>query len=174
MALSDTKPWWQGSFGYQIYIRSFADSNDDGFGDFQGIRSKIPYLKDLGIDFVWITPFYPSPMADWGYDVAEYCDIDPTFGTLDDFDSLVEQAHANDIKIVADLVPNHTSDHMNGSKKQKRDRKTNFAITTFGKTQHQMEDPQTTGLHTLVDQLGHLTKLQASTTCISSYPNNQT
>ena len=74
---ANMKPWWQGSFGYQIYIRSFADSNNDGFGDFQGIRSKIPYLKDLGVDFVWITPFYPSPMADWGYDVAEYCDIDP-------------------------------------------------------------------------------------------------
>ena len=120
MALSDTKPWWQGSFGYQIYIRSFADSNDDGFGDFQGIRSKIPYLKDLGIDFVWITPFYPSPMADWGYDVAEYCDIDPTFGTLDDFDSLVEQAHANGIKIVADLVPNHTSDQHEWFKEAKK------------------------------------------------------
>ena len=65
MTLSDTKPWWQGSFGYQIYIRSFADSNNDGYGDFQGIRTKIPYLKDLGIDFLWITPFYPSPMADW-------------------------------------------------------------------------------------------------------------
>ena len=110
MTLSDSKPWWQGSFGYQIYIRSFADLNNDGFGDFQGIRSKIPYLKDLGVDFVWITPFYPSPMADWGYDVAEYCDIDPTFGTLDDFDALVEQAHESGIKIVADLVPNHTSD----------------------------------------------------------------
>ena len=110
MAPLDTKPWWQGSFGYQIYIRSFADSNNDGFGDFQGIRSKIPYLKDLGVDFVWITPFYPSPMADWGYDVAEYCDIDPTFGTLDDFDELVEKAHQSGIKIVADLVPNHTSD----------------------------------------------------------------
>ena len=110
MTLSDTKPWWQGSFGYQIYIRSFADSNNDGYGDFEGIRSKIPYLKDLGIDFLWITPFYPSPMADWGYDVAEYCDIDPTFGNLDDFDALVEQAHESGIKIVADLVPNHTSD----------------------------------------------------------------
>tara|TARA_E500000331_G_scaffold300454_1_gene301383 strand:+ start:458 stop:2074 length:1617 start_codon:yes stop_codon:yes gene_type:complete len=120
MALSDTKPWWQGSFGYQIYIRSFADSNDDGFGDFQGIRSKLPYLKDLGVDFVWITPFYPSPMADWGYDVAEYCDIDPTFGTLDDFDSLVEQAHGNGIKIVADLVPNHTSDQHKWFKEAKK------------------------------------------------------
>ncbi len=117
---ANMKPWWQGSFGYQIYIRSFADSNNDGFGDFQGIRSKIPYLKDLGVDFVWITPFYPSPMADWGYDVAEYCDIDPTFGTLDDFDALVEQAHANDIKIVADLVPNHTSDQHEWFKEAKK------------------------------------------------------
>ena len=79
MAPLDTKPWWQGSFGYQIYIRSFADSNNDGFGDFQGIRSKIPYLKDLGVDFVWITPFYPSPMADWGYigSVDEYHSENP-------------------------------------------------------------------------------------------------
>ena len=114
------KPWWQGSFGYQIYIRSFADSNDDGHGDFQGILSKIPYLKDLGVDFLWITPFYPSPMADWGYDVAEYCDIDPTFGTLDDFDALIGQAHESGIKIVADLVPNHTSDQHKWFKESKK------------------------------------------------------
>ena len=120
MTLSNMKPWWQGSFGYQIYIRSFADSNDDGHGDFQGILSKIPYLKDLGVDFLWITPFYPSPMADWGYDVAEYCDIDPTFGTLDDFDALIGQAHESGIKIVADLVPNHTSDQHKWFKESKK------------------------------------------------------
>ena len=96
MTLSDSKPWWQGSVGYQIYIRSFADLNNDGVGDFQGIRSKIPYLKDLGVDFVWITPFYPSPMADWGYDVAEYCDIDPTFGTLDGHVSDHNAEHRNE------------------------------------------------------------------------------
>ena len=101
--------WWAGAAGYQIYIRSFADSNSDGVGDLGGIRSKLGYLSDLGIDFIWITPFYPSPGHDWGYDVAEYCDIDPLFGDLAAFDGLLADAHDRGIRIVGDLVPNHSS-----------------------------------------------------------------
>lgn len=101
--------WWNGAVGYQIYIRSFADTNGDGIGDLAGIRGRLDYLAELGVDFIWITPFYPSPMADWGYDVADYCNIDPSFGTLDDFDDLVTEARQHNIRILIDLVPNHSS-----------------------------------------------------------------
>src|SRR2546423_9841901 len=101
--------WWHDAVVYQIYIRSFADSNGDGIGDLEGIRSRLPYLSDLGVDAIWITPFYRSPMHDHGYDVADYCDIDPMFGTLDDFDKLIVDAHALDLRVIVDIVPNHTS-----------------------------------------------------------------
>lgn len=106
---ADSTHWWIGAAGYQIYIRSFADSNNDGVGDLGGIASKLDYLNALGIDFIWITPFYPSPGDDWGYDVADYCDIDPLFGDLAAFDELLAAAHERGIRIVADLVPNHSS-----------------------------------------------------------------
>ncbi|MCO5998176.1 glycoside hydrolase family 13 protein [Actinoallomurus rhizosphaericola] len=103
-------PWWRSAVIYQIYIRSFADANGDGIGDIAGIRSRLPYLRDLGVDAVWITPWYPSPMADGGYDVADYTDIDPMFGTLADADALIRDAHDHGIRVIIDIVPNHTSD----------------------------------------------------------------
>lgn len=109
MALEQHKPWWQSSTVYQIYIRSFQDSNNDGIGDLGGIIKRVPYLKTLGIDAIWITPFYPSPMADFGYDVADYCDVDPRFGSIQDFDRLRDALHANQMRLLIDLVPNHTS-----------------------------------------------------------------
>ena len=104
------RPWWRSAAFYQIYVRSFQDSNGDGIGDLQGIRSRIPYLQELGVDALWLTPFYPSPQADHGYDVANYVDVDPLFGTLADFDELVADAHERGIKVTIDIVPNHTSD----------------------------------------------------------------
>ncbi|MHB1801010.1 MAG: glycoside hydrolase family 13 protein [Actinomycetes bacterium] len=101
--------WWRDAVFYQVYIRSFADANGDGIGDLPGIRSRLSYLADLGVDGIWITPFYPSPMADGGYDVADYRDIEPRFGTLADADALVDDAHRLGIRVVIDLVPNHTS-----------------------------------------------------------------
>ena len=107
------KKWRDVNGFYQIYPRSFKDSNGDGVGDLRGVIAKLDYIKggdnSLGIDAIWFSPFYPSPQADMGYDVADYCDIDPIFGSLDDFKELVEKAHARDIKVMVDFVPNHTS-----------------------------------------------------------------
>ena len=101
--------WWRNAVVYEIYIRSFADGNGDGVGDLAGIRSRLDYLQQLGVDALWLTPFFPSPGADHGYDVSDYCDVDPQFGTLADFDALLADAHARGIRVVIDLVPNHTS-----------------------------------------------------------------
>lgn len=102
--------WWQTGIIYQIYPRSFADSNGDGIGDLRGILGRLPYFRWLGVDTLWISPIYPSPMADFGYDVSDYMDIHPMFGTLDDFDALLSAAHSQGIRVILDLVPNHTSD----------------------------------------------------------------
>jgi alpha-glucosidase len=107
--------WWREGVFYQIYPRSFQDSNGDGVGDLRGITRRLDHLNDgtpssLGIDAVWLSPFYRSPMADFGYDVSDYRDVDPIFGTLDDFDHLLEEAHRRGIRVLVDLVPNHTSD----------------------------------------------------------------
>lgn len=104
-----TPAWWKRGIIYQIYPRSFMDSNHDGIGDLRGIADRLDYLQWLGVDGVWLSPIFPSPMADFGYDVADYVDIDPIFGTLADFDHLLAEAHARNIRIVLDLVPNHTS-----------------------------------------------------------------
>ncbi|WP_422391991.1 glycoside hydrolase family 13 protein [Arthrobacter sp. N1] len=101
--------WWRQAAVYQIYPRSFADSNGDGIGDLKGITSRIPYLKSLGIDAVWLSPFYPSALADGGYDVDDYRDVDPKLGTLEDFDEMIAALHEAGIKFIADIVPNHTS-----------------------------------------------------------------
>jgi alpha-glucosidase len=110
-AQSATDPdWWRTAVIYQVYLRSFADGNGDGLGDIAGLRSKLPYLRDLGIDAIWINPWYPSPMADAGYDVSDYRDIDPRFGTLDDAKAVIDDAHALGLRVILDIVPNHTSD----------------------------------------------------------------
>lgn len=102
--------WWKSAVVYQVYPRSFQDSNGDGVGDLQGIRSRLDHLEWLGVDVIWLSPIYASPQADNGYDIADYQAIDPTFGTLDDFDALLADVHARGMKLVMDLVVNHTSD----------------------------------------------------------------
>ncbi|KAB1906732.1 glycoside hydrolase family 13 protein [Micromonospora tulbaghiae] len=101
--------WWRSAVVYQVYVRSFADANSDGVGDLQGIRQRLPYLRDLGVDALWLTPFYTSPQVDAGYDVADYRDVDPLFGNLTDFDEMITDAHALGLRIIVDMVPNHTS-----------------------------------------------------------------
>ncbi|MFM5894199.1 MAG: alpha-amylase family glycosyl hydrolase, partial [Novosphingobium sp.] len=106
-------PWWRGAAIYQIYPRSFLDSNGDGIGDLAGITKRLDYVASLGVDAVWVSPFFKSPMADFGYDVSDYCDIDPIFGTLADFDAMAARAHELGLKLLLDQVYSHTSDQHN-------------------------------------------------------------
>ncbi len=107
---TNSPSWWEGAVGYEVYVRSFADSDGDGVGDLEGIRRRLPHLAWLGVDIVWLTPFYPSPMADFGYDVSDYEAVHPLFGDMADFDRLVAEAHDLGLRVVIDIVPNHTSD----------------------------------------------------------------
>ncbi len=114
MTSSDTDPsaapWWERGVIYQIYPRSFQDSDGDGVGDLAGIEQRLDYLASLGVDAIWLSPIFPSPMADFGYDVADYCGVDPLFGNLADFDRLLAAAHGRGFKLLLDFVPNHSSD----------------------------------------------------------------
>ena len=101
--------WWQRAVFYQIYPRSFADSNGDGIGDLDGVTAHLDYLSALGIDAIWLNPINPSPLDDWGYDVSDYCGIHPDLGDLAAFDRLLAEAHRRGIRVIVDLVPNHTS-----------------------------------------------------------------
>jgi alpha-glucosidase len=100
--------WWQDGIFYQVYPRSFQDSNGDGIGDISGIMARLHYFDTLGIDAIWLSPIFPSPMADFGYDISNYTGVDPIFGTMADFDALLLAAHASGLKVILDLVPNHT------------------------------------------------------------------
>ena len=128
-ALADTAPaartplaWWRGAVIYQIYPRSFRDTNGDGIGDLAGIAEGLDYIADLGVDGIWISPFFTSPMKDFGYDVADYCGIDPSFGTFADFDRVVEKAHGLGLKVIIDQVYSHTSDEHAWFKESRQDR----------------------------------------------------
>ncbi|HEX6965987.1 MAG TPA: alpha-amylase family glycosyl hydrolase [Gemmatimonadaceae bacterium] len=108
--MTDAHRWWQRGTIYQVYPRSFLDSDGDGIGDLRGVTAKLDYLQWLGVDALWLSPIYPSPMADFGYDIADYAAVDPIFGTMRDFDRLLDETHARGLKLILDLVPNHTSD----------------------------------------------------------------
>jgi alpha-glucosidase len=122
-----TYRWPEGAIVYQVYPRSFYDSNDDGIGDIPGVTEKLDYLKTFGVNAIWLSPFYPSPMADFGYDVADYCGVDPIFGNMDDMKKLLHEAHAKGIKIMVDLVPNHSSDEHEWFHQSKQSREDKYS-----------------------------------------------
>ena len=107
---SGSEDWWKNAVIYEIYPRSFQDTNGDGIGDLNGITERLDYLKELGVDAIWLTPVYPSPQVDFGYDISDYKNIDPQYGTLADFDRLVAEAGKRHIRVLMDMVMNHTSD----------------------------------------------------------------
>ena len=109
-AATNEKNWWRNAVFYEIYPRSFADSNNDGIGDLKGITAHLDYLKDLGVDAIWLTPIYPSPQVDFGYDISDYEAIDPKYGTMADFDHLIAEANKRQIRVLMDMVMNHSSD----------------------------------------------------------------
>ncbi|MEV0588440.1 glycoside hydrolase family 13 protein [Nonomuraea sp. NPDC050310] len=143
-------PWWRDAVVYEIYVRSFADASGDGVGDLAGVRERLPYLAELGVDAVWLTPFYPSPMNDGGYDVADYRDVDPLFGSLADFDAMVAEAHALGLRVIVDIVPNHSSSQhewfkeaLRGVKRDRyifRDHPNNWQSTFSGPAWTQLAD----------------------------------
>src|SRR5215470_16354592 len=134
--MPSTFAWWQRGIIYQIYPRSFQDSNRDGIGDLDGILARLDYLVELGIDAIWISPIFPSPMADFGYDISDYTAIDPQFGNLAGFDRLVAAVHRHGLKIILDYVPNHTSDQhpwFRASRSSRRDPKRDWYVWRDGK-----------------------------------------
>ncbi len=128
------RKWWQDKVAYQIYPKSFYDSNNDGIGDIPGIIQKLDYLKDLGVDIIWISPCYPSPFADQGYDISDYYDINPAFGTLEDMDHLLAEAQKRDMYIILDLVVNHCSDEHEWFKKACEDPDGKYGNSSTSKT----------------------------------------
>lgn len=122
-----TNRWAEGAIVYQVYPRSFYDSNADGIGDIPGVTKKLSYLKSLGVNAIWLSPFYPSPMADFGYDVANYVDVDPIFGNLGDMKKLIASAHRKDIRVMVDLVPNHSSDQHEWFKDSRQSRDSKYS-----------------------------------------------
>ncbi|MEE4211692.1 MAG: alpha-amylase family glycosyl hydrolase, partial [Parvularcula sp.] len=121
-ATSRQASWWRGAVIYQIYPRSFLDTNGDGIGDLRGVAQGLEYIASLGVDGIWISPFFTSPMKDFGYDVADYCGIDPTFGDFDDFDAVIKRAHELGLKVIIDQVYSHTSDEHAWFAESRRDR----------------------------------------------------
>src|SRR6266478_225432 len=103
-------PWFKDAVIYQVHVRAFQDSNNDGIGDFRGLTSRLDYIQDLGVTALWLLPFFPSPLKDDGYDIADYKSVNPQYGTLDDFRALLEEAHRRELRVITELVMNHTSD----------------------------------------------------------------
>lgn len=164
--------WWQKSVVYQIYPRSFCDSNNDGIGDINGIRSKLDYLEKLGIEVIWLSPVYCSPNDDNGYDISDYYDISPEFGTLDEMKALLKEAKAHNIKIIMDLVVNHTSDEhkwfIEGKTNKNSKYRDYYIWRKVKKIIHQM-----IYYLVLVAQHGNMMKLLKSIICIFLVRNSQ-
>ena len=174
------RDWWKSAVVYQIYPRSFADSDGDGVGDLRGILDHLDYLELLGVDVVWLSPVYRSPMVDNGYDISDYHDVDPLFGTLEQLEELIAQLHARDMKLVMDLVVNHTSSRMPGSRSRARRRTTPSATGTGGAPRGPVTSPghpvpsRPTGARRSRARRGPTTTAPVSTTCTCSPPTSPT
>ena len=161
-----SKAWWKSSVIYQIYPRSFADSNGDGIGDLNGITAHLDYLKELGVDVIWLSPIYKSPNDDNGYDISDYQDIMTDFGTMEDFDRMIAEMHKRGIKLVMDLVVNHSSDE------HRWFLEIHTAIIISGKIRKTAKS-QITGEHASEVLSGNLTKKQGCIICIASPKNSR-
>ncbi len=169
------KDWWRHGIFYQIYPRSFQDSDGDGVGDINGVIARLPYLKSLGVDAVWLSPIFPSPMADFGYDISDYTGIDPLFGTMADFDALATAVHESGLKIILDLVPNHTSDQHPWFIESRAVRAiTRSGTGTSGAIRNLMAGRPTTGCRNSAAAPGNTTKPPGSTTTTPSSPRSRT
>jgi alpha-glucosidase len=172
MGQSD-KDWWRHGIFYQIYPRSFEDSDGDGVGDLKGIIARLPYLKSLGIDAVWLSPIFPSPMADFGYDISDYTGIDPLFGSMKDFDALVNVAHENGLKLILDLVPNHTSDQHPWFVEARSSRDNRSATGTSGVIRPRMAARRTTGCRNSAAVRGSTTRRPGNITTTRFSPHSR-
>ena len=159
--------WWKEAVVYQVYPRSFMDANGDGIGDLQGVTSRLDYLQELGINVIWLSPVYQSPNVDNGYDISDYQAIQPEFGTMADFDELLKQAHRRGIRIVMDLVVNHSSDQHPWFV-ESRARITLIATTTSGANRKRTEARRTIGVRASADRRGSLTRKRTCTICTCS------
>jgi len=167
-------PWWKEAIIYQVYPRSYLDTNGDGIGDLNGITDRLDYIARLGVDIIWISPFFKSPMRDFGYDVADYCDVDPMFGTLADFDRMIAKAHSLGLKIMIDQVMSHTSeDHpwFKESRSSRDNPKSDWYIWA---------DPLPTGIRPTTGcpcsaaRRGNGIRAASSTTCTTSWSASRT
>ena len=165
------KTWWKNSVIYQIYPRSFADSNGDGIGDIKGITQHLDYLKELGVDVIWLSPVYQSPNDDNGYDISDYQAIMEDFGTMEDFDEMLSEMHKRGIKLVMDLVVNHTSDEHPWFVESRKSKIILIVITTSGKKE-KMGKSQITGVHVLAVLHGNMIRKQKCTIYIAFLRNS--
>src|SRR5712664_1699206 len=165
--------WWRHGIFYQIYPRSFQDSNADGVGDIVGIIDRLPYLQALGVDAIWLSPIFPSPMADFGYDIADYTGVDPLFGTMEDFDVLVKVAHAAGLKVILDLVPNHTSDRHPWFIESRRYAMIQSATGTSGASRPRTAGRRTTGCRNSAAAPGNTTPRPGNIIITPSSPSSR-
>jgi oligo-1,6-glucosidase len=165
--------WWKKSVVYQVYPQSFKDTTGSGMGDLNGIIEKLSYLSQLGIDVIWLNPIYQSPLVDNGYDISDYLAINPEYGSLSDFKTLLAKAHELGIKIIMDLVVNHTSDQHDWFKQSCERLDNEFSDFYIWKDPLPDGLNRQTGARLLVDQLGNMSKVAANTTCIYLPKNSQ-